>query len=80
MGSLRVVPSYGHEISKMCHVCVDTVLLTERLSKPLSWLQAEILVNVSYLIFFKKRKRKQNLEKNTFPVLTVPSKNYPVRN
>lgn len=52
MGSLRVVPNYGHEISKMCHVCVDTVLLTERPSNPLSWLQAEMLVNVSYLNFF----------------------------
>lgn len=79
MGSLRVVPNYGHEISKMCHACVDTVLLTERPSNPLSWLQAEMLVNVSYLNL-KKGKRKQNLEKNTFPVLTVPSKNYPVRN
>lgn len=79
MGSLRVVPNYGHEISTMCHVCVNTVLLTERLSNPLSWLQAEMLVNVSYLNL-KKIKRKQNLVKNTFPVLTVPSKNYPVRN
>lgn len=57
MESLRVVPSYGHEISKMCHVCVDTVLLTQRLSKPLSWLQAEMLVNVSYLIFSKKENK-----------------------
>lgn len=63
----------------MLHVCADIVLLIERLSNPLLWLQAEMLGSVFYLNFLKQEKEKQT-ENNTFLVFTVPSKNYPVTN
>lgn len=50
MESLRVGQNNGHEIS--VPFCFDIVLLTERLSNPLSWLQAEMLGNVFLFIFF----------------------------
>lgn len=55
MESLRVGQNNGHEIS--VPFCFDIVLLTERLSNPLSWLQAEMLGNVFLFIFFKKKNK-----------------------